>query len=335
MFGTDDVIYVPEGKSLVFDDVYHWKRYKLDVRRYGIRMRPDAFEEVSGRMRAALEIVKVSPRFTEHAAQISQNTEEMIRDFARITGQATGRLPESLRDVIRGGSADWWLRISDLPAESFFEEDYERDAHSEASSAPHFTYGLVHIAQLDGLDVELAGEGQDIEGFPFAIDVPEQGLTRWTIPPSEPLSLIHEFCGAHGASSRGNTVNIDTHGNVAESHQFCTPIGRVGSKAFATLYFHHSTPGAEKVVGRIADDMLFPTAEMLEKSKFQLTKEGPVFRIYEREGDVVHLYSQLAGKETEGVETMPPIMLVASAAGQHDPMHRAELFDAIMQTVGK
>ena len=263
MFGTNDVIYVPENHFLVFDDVYHWKRYKLDVRHFGVRIRPGAFEEVKGRMTAALDLVKASPRFTEIFPQVNRNSEQILRDLTGISGHAHGKFENSLDDIFRGGTPGWWIQMSDLPAESFFEDDYEREVESEASSAPYFTFGSVKVAQLDGLEVQLSGEGED--ELPFVIDVPDEGLTRWTIPATEPIPLVHEFCGSHGVSAFGKTTNIDTYGNIAEHHQFCTPIGRVGEKAFATLYFHYSIPSAERVVSKIADELLFPIADVLEK----------------------------------------------------------------------
>ena len=38
MFGTDDVIYVPEDGVLTFDDLYRWRRFKIDTHRFGVRV---------------------------------------------------------------------------------------------------------------------------------------------------------------------------------------------------------------------------------------------------------------------------------------------------------
>lgn len=347
MFGTDDVIYVPEGQPLVFDDVYGWKRYKIDVRHFGLRVRPGAFEEIATRVRSVLGIMRSSPRFAENFGQIDANANQMLRDLTAAAGHGHEALPGKLIDVVRADSASWWIRVSDLPAESFFDEDYEREIGAAGNSTPHFTYGNVKIAQLDGLDIALTGEGEAPtpeekaagmdtgSPLPFSIDVPEGGIQRFTMPPHEPLALVREFCGMHGNSAYGHTMNVTTMGDIAESHQFCTPLGRLGSKLYATIYFHATFPVAAKVMGKIPETRLFDYADLLEKSGFQLIKEGGAFRIYEREGgDVVHLYANLAGKETEGVETMPPVLLVAQAAGQFDPMQRGELFEAIVDTMG-
>lgn len=335
MFGTDDVIYVPETAQLVFDDVYHWKRYKFDVKNFGVRVRPSAFETIAGKMRSALNIIEASPRFTDSIHQIRENNQTMIGELTQITGQTGDSLTSELADTIRGGKATWWVQITDLPAESFFSEDYETDAHAFGETTPHPTYGSVKISQLDGLEVHLSGEEKDEFGepdWPFIIDVPKNGLTRWTMPAKQPLPLVDEYCGVHGVSAFGRTVNVDTNGNLGENHQFCTPLGRAGS-LYATLYIHLSLNGPEKIMGRIKEKSLMPIADLLEKSGFVKELEGPCHRIYDRDGDVIHLYSQLPGKETEGVETMPPFMLVAAANGQHDPYSRADLFEAIKETL--
>ena len=89
------------------------------------------------------------------------------------------------------------------------------------------------------------------------------------------------------------------------------------------------------VMGKLREVQVGPLLEMLELSKFELVGKGPTHRIYARNGDVVHVYSGLAGKETEGTDTMPPFLLVTSASGESDPLHRADLFDAITQQLAR
>lgn len=327
MFGTNDVIYVPAGQPLVFDDVYRWKRFKIDIDQLGLRIRPGAFEEVATKMRAALEIVRHSPRFVDSAMQISQNTDGFLRDLATHAGAAEEPIQASFAERLKANQASWWLRISDLPGESFFEEDYERRAKTIPNPLPHHTYGSVSIAQLDGLDVPLSGDDED--GSPFSIDTPENGgVTRWSIVPTEPLALVHEYCGEHGASANGRTVNVSTLGELTEAHQFCTPMARLGS-LYVTLYFHYIVGSHGRVIGRIPETALEHYLAVVKHSGFALANEGPTWRIFQRDGDVLHFYSGLAGKEVEGVETIPPFMLVTRSGDSDDPLLRAELFEAV------
>lgn len=335
MFGTDDVIYVPEGSQLIFDDVYHWRRVKFDIRNAGLHVRPAAVEHISGNMRAALGLVMKSPRFSDSAAQIRLNAEEILRDIAATAGSPGSVTPGSLPAETRNESAHWWVRVTDLPAESFHGEDYERPARPPVDAIPHFTYGTVEIAQLDGLHVPLHAEDLGEEEHPFSLELPARGgITRWTIPPTEPLPLVREFCGVHGASAHGRTINITTNATIPDSHQFCTPLGTVGQRLHATLCFHFSFPMEARVMARLADGKAAACRALLEQSGFGVAGEGPFHRIYEREGDVVHFYQGLEGKEAEGVPTMPTFFIVAAAGGNCDPMNRGALFEAIREACG-
>ncbi len=332
MFGTDDVIYVPEGAQLLFDDVYRWRRFRLDVRTFGLRLAAAGLEHTRERMERALVRVKESPRFADSALQIAVNTGIMLEDLAAASAPDTGGESGSLSGFFRTGDVRWWVRLTDLPAESFFDEDYERPAVAAPGALAYRTYGTVHIAQLDGLDLHLVRDGNGAE--PLCIDVPEPGgLGRFTLPPDQPLALVREYCGVHGASAYGHTLNVNTHAAIPEDHQFCTPLGRVGGKLFATLYVLYRHPVESEVLGQIPEDALPAAIELLETSGFALLSQGRRFRIYAREGDVVHLYAGLDGKESEGVREMPAFLLVAQAGGQFDPMNRGALFEGIRDTL--
>jgi len=332
MFGTNDVVYVPEGECLLLDDVQRWQRIRMDTRRYGLRIRPAAFEEVVVRMRAAMDLCRASSRFSGDVARLSSATDAMIADLAATTGSANGEQMGSLADTARCEGAIWWIRLSDMAPESFHPEDYERDARGTASSTPHLVFGAANITALDGLEIDMPGDQE--EGLPFAVDTPaEDGLVREELPPLEPLALVHEFCGAHGSSAHGHTVNITSEGRVATAHQFCTPIGRVGGGLLATLYTYYPTPSGPEVVARLSRPELIRTAKLLEGSQFQAVSEGPTWRIYRNSGDIVHLYDGLEGKESEGAANLPALMIVAAAGGQRDQEIRAELLRAIRETV--
>jgi hypothetical protein len=332
MFGTNDVVYVPEGKELIFDDVYRWKRFKLNVHQFGLRIRPVACENTSDKIRGALELCGNSPRFKDSIEQIKDNTKQIISDLAGHAGQVQGSLFGSLPHFFQSEKSIWWVHLSDLPGESFYEEDYENNISSPTQITPYETFGLMKIAQLDLLNIELVKDEEN--KFPLAIDTPEEnGLTRWTIPPTEPLHLVKEFCGVHGVSANGRTINIDSKAAIPEGHQFCTPLGILGKKIFATLYVNYDITPADPVTMVLTDKQLEVVQKNLEDSDFKLVHTGPTWRILEREGDVVHLYSGLAGKETEGVETMPHFLLVVSSGGSFDPAMRNELLEAIKQTL--
>lgn len=332
MFQTEDLIFVPEDSVLILDDVYHWRRLKFDVRRYGIRLRATAFDEVVDRVRGAQRLVEKSPRFAETHGGIIAKSNGHLQRLAQLSGAGDSQYVGELVGDLRNSGARWWLQIGDVPAESFFPEDYERELQPVADATPYFTFGSVRFSELDGLEVPLSGEGE--EGMPFALDVPTQGgLTRWTMPAEEPLALIREYCGARGVSAHGRSVNIDTLGDVASLHQFCTPLGRIGPELFVTLYCHYPVQVEAPILGRLRDDKVLEYARLLELSSYQLHNEGPTHRVYVRESDVVHLYCGLPGHESEGLGNVPSFLLVAKCAGQSDPLHRAELYEAIREAI--
>lgn len=334
MFGTDDLIYVPEGGKLSLYDVYWWRRLELDVRRAGLRMKASAFDFLSGRMRGTLEIVRESERLRDMAPKVEENVNTMVRDLAARSGALAGIDPGNFSTECRNPSAKMWVTLSDLPAETFHGDDYERSADCDGVFTPFHTYGNVKVAQLDSLEVAISGEEEEVGELPFSIDFPgKDGITLTAPSPLEPLPLVEEFCGVHGASSRGNTVNIDTHGKIPDYHQFCTPLGTLGNHLYCTLYFYLAFSPQARVAGPIRPERLQNFPELMERSGFQVASQGSKHQIFQRNGDVIHLYRDLDGKETEGVPTMQPLLVVACAGGLFDPMQRSELFDAILESL--
>lgn len=334
MFGTNDIIYVPEGEQLLFDDVYRWRRFAFDVGKLGLRVRTVAFEQIAERIRGALEVLSHNKRFAERAQSVAARTDGMIHDLSLLAGGIQGELPGTFKELMQSQDAAWWVRLSDHPAESFDAEDYEHTVHVlPGDCTPHMTYGLVNIAQLDDLDLQFADD--DEYGLPFAIDVPHQGgLTISSIPPLEPLPLVREFCGVHGVSAFGRTVNMSTLADIVQGHEFSTPMGRIGGGLFATLYIHYGVAAEAPVIAKLREEHVGEYLRLLERSQFAIRSSGPNWRILEREGDIVHLYLGLPGKESEGIDFIPPCLLVAAAAGQFDPMLRSELLEAIRETAG-
>lgn len=326
MFGSDNLVYTPQGQRLILDDVYRWQRFEFDIHRFGLRVRSTAFDDISLRVRALLETISASQRFEGNAEELAAEVNAALAGLASMAGGLEGEFRGSLRDVLGTDEGAWWVRISDGPAESYHADDYERAITPPPNARPHLLYGNVRIDKLEGCEIELPG---DEEGLPFALDIPAQdGTTRAPIPVLEPLPLIDEFCGTNGVSARGRTVNINARGEVSASHEFCTPLGTIEGGLFATLYLHLSQRTIDRVAAPLKRPHLPRVIALLERSHFKLANEGNLFRIYERDGDIIHLYDGLEGKESEGSHTMPPLLLVAQAGGLHEAALRADLLEA-------
>jgi hypothetical protein len=323
MFGTDNLVYVPEGSPLVMDNVYTWTRSRLDVLQFGVKVRPAAVETVAARVRHAAASAD---------AAVASFADRLLAEIATHAGSANSGVRGALRAELDNDTAVWWLRLTDRPAESWHEDDYERLIPPTAAGTEFLTFGSVEVSALDGLEVSLSGDDPE-QGMPFSIEVPpSDGIVHGPMPVDEPLALIHEFCGVNGVSSRGHTINLTTRGAVPEYHQFCLPLGRIGTTLLATLYIHVNTPAAERIVEPLSHAHLMRCIDLLERSRFERIAEGNLFRIYRRGGDVIHVYTSLDGKESEGVDTMPPLALVAMAGGGFEPAARAELLQSLLET---
>lgn len=331
MFGSEDVIYVPEGGLLRFHDVYGWKRYSLDVRRFGLHIRPFAFEEVAGRARSAQEVLLKVARFSQRGSELQARTDALLRGLAGYGAGSDDGDHRRLSQFLGLGHSAAWLRVTDGAAESFHEDDYERVVTSPDLYARYGLYGSVEVSHLDNLEVQLPGDGE--EGLPFMLDVPSGGLVAEPMPVDQPLPLLEEFCGAGGASSRGNSINLQPDGQVAPNHQFCTPLGRVSETLFATLYFNHNLTVAERVSARLRREAFGPLMQILERSRFAVIDGGDHHRIYARKGDVVHLYQGLPGREAAGSPFLPPLLFVAQCAGETTPEARADLLQVLLETL--
>lgn len=328
MFGTNDLIYVPEGEALEFHDVQQWRRVRIDTRKIGLRIRPGAFDDVAVRMRGAAALLAKAPKKGADSELQSQRMEKMLADLALHGGQVQETYFGAFASDIGYPRASWWVRISDGPAESFHQDDYEQSVPHPLGATPYLTYGTVAIASLDDLLVDLAEDEE--EGLPFALDVPAGALLVEPMAPAEPLPLVREFCGVHGVSAFGRTVNVEASGNIPTTHQFCTPLGRIGDGLFVTLYVYTEQVVQGAVVEPVGRSMIPAVQRVLETSRFEMVGEGSLWRIFQRGGDVVHLYLGLEGKEAEGHDEIPGLVVVAQAAGQRDPLHRSELLEAIV-----
>ncbi len=331
MTETSNIIYVPEDRNLTIYDIYNWKKIEIPVHQMGMRVRPHALEEISDSLRSALDRCRQSDKFAEEAESLTAETEALLKSLAEKSGYAKGQFTINLEQLISPAVAKQWITLSDTPEESFFEEDYETPLQSDTEIEVLETYGNLRVNALDQFDLDLPSHEE--EGNPFALDIPRKNSIKISdINASTPLPLIDEFCGAEGVSSSGNTVNIDTFGKVTEDHTFKAPIGRLGKSWYVTLNFYLGIEKKAEVCRSVTLANMPRIVDLLEKSNFEVKGKGDMFRIFERDEDIVHLYIGLPGKESLGATEVPPFVLVARAGGEADPLIRSELLEAILNT---
>src|SRR5690606_34786520 len=93
------------------------------------------------------------------------------------------------------------------------------------------------------------------------------------------------------------------------------PMGRIGEKAYATLYFSQNTEKEFQVVERLARNEAKAALAKLERNGFNVQREGTGWRIFQREHDIIHFYEELEGRESAGIGRLPAFLLAASANG--------------------
>lgn len=324
-FETRNLAFVPPGGMLRIVDVAGWRRIELDSTGATVVLRDPGLALVEAELDRAVE--RAERRKAEGAKALEEA--RAARDRVLFDLRACEGPDEGVRPAPGGPGAEgmlWWVRLSDTPGESFHEEDYDeaRAFDGEADAFP--VYGSLGLAALGGLEVALPGAGADA---PMWLVAPRAGERVAPLDPLEPLPLVHEFCGAQGVSSRGASVNIDCRGAIAAEHMGAVPLRRLGDSIFATLYFHLSVELPAELAWSPGPKALQALAAVLGRSRFEVADKGPRHTIVRRSGDVVHLYTGLEGRESDGVPTMPPLLVVAMAGGSTDPMARADLLEQI------
>lgn len=319
-FGTENLIFVPSGGRLRVHDLYHGRVLDLDVLHSGLAMRPVAFQQLEMRATEKLQSPrkKPRPRTADHRMAVTRFVESL-----RTISEPLGR-PE----VITPPDFTLWIRVTDQPAESFFEEDYDEAPDAEPDSAALPLYGTCMITEADDLEIPFPQVGASAA---FELLVPEAGGLSLAEPdPLEPLPLVEEFCGVEGVSSKGHSVNLTIRGEVTGTRLGCLPLRRIGPHAFATLYFSQGFDVEKQVTTVLREPELEALAVVLQRSHFERAASGTGWNVFARSGDVVHLYLGLEGKESVGVRELPPMAYVASAAGGTEPGERARLMSELL-----
>lgn len=330
-FGSDNVIFVPAGSKLRIYDIAGWRLTEIDVMHARIRMRPNAADSFASQFREVLKAMVASKRFTERHADLPMEADKALRALAPQNAPPHSRPVSPIAISEEAGfPIQWWVRIGDIPAETFFAEDY--DEHEGLATGPidsHPLYGAVYLMNFDEFEAPFPGRGEDAA---FAIDLASDGgVTTREIPSLEPLPILDEYCGARGASANGVTVNMTPKGEVEGDHLLCVPMHRIAEDLFATLYIHMTVPTVPRVMATLRTADLPAVAEILGRSGFEITSKTPQFICFMRGGDVVHIYIGVPGKESEGVFMMPPLLVIARAGDTTDMNLRSELLDAIVQ----
>ncbi len=392
MSGTENIIYVPEEHRLFLYDFYEWRRIGIGVHSMRARLRPHAVKEILLKARAAhdeyLESVggEVPPGFQDSA----------LDDFLRSlvdAAQAAESANSSISGIHVSAAAEYlaeraapailtlWVRMSDAPVESFFEEDYDPSpdfsganespshkadalcsggmagAHKSAnftgkkcaetpsqqgssnalSASPLIalpTFGSIVFQSLDGAEAALPETGEK-SAFLLVMNS-TGGIDAEPLDPLQPLPILGEYCGLRGASNQGNAANYTLESQLTSERAGCVPLHRIGERAFATLYFHFCTPIHYDILIRVRGRRLELAERKIAALGYELAESGDRFRIWRRGNpaskcDVLHVYFDLPGRESEDVSVLPPFVIAVQAQGSFNPGLRSRLIRELVR----
>lgn len=328
-FGTSNVCWVPEGQPLRFIDLQRWAEWRLDLQFWRVALAPGLIESLCDRAAEGIELCRgravESPRLEE--------TIERAGGFLATLGESVEETPRSMSriELPLGPVTSIWVRVSDAPLESFFQEDYaeqERDGGESVALIP--VSGALALPECDEFEIPLLAERQ--EGFALLVPghdpIAEYPLAVDRFPP-----MFDEFCGASGNSNQGKMINIGLNGRIARENPVATPLGLLSpGDGYATLYFHFETDTEHTVLSPVPAKHLGQIEESLGKQGFERVARNGRNQIWRRDDDWLHCIWNAPGLESEEVPALPPFIIAARAEGSRDSALREALLGAVLQT---
>ncbi len=328
-FGSENVAFVPAGSLLRVFDLTKWKVLHLDTTRMQICLRKKYHEDLKKELD---EIRKLVVKDAENRDAADEDKSTIARFWTEVAEMKEFPSSLVLPPIPFGDSNLIWVRLSSDPAESFFIEDYTEAAKEPATETfTHNTYGSCNLKLSTDQEVPFPNEVDPA----FLLQIPRVGgIWVEDFDPHEPVPLIHEFCGANGASSSGWSINITPGAEIAQTHQVCAPLRELNESVFQTLYFQFETREEHQFMRRLSPKGLKNAPGRFQEHGFNVFSEGKNYAIYSRDGgDIVHLYWDLQGHEVQGIDVMPAFMLVVQSEHSFDAEAREQLLKQLLRPI--
>jgi hypothetical protein len=324
-FGTSNICWVPDGQCFRFIDLLRWTEWRLDLDRWQLTVAPRAVEHLVNTARHGFNEIRKHVTGPTEALDRGERLIESLQSLIAPT-------PDDLADLHlpTGPLAALWVRISDVPLESFFDEDYRPVPEGVESFACLPAIGALSLPECDELEVPLVGEMDEnfsvlTPGYDFVAEYP---LALDRIPP-----ILDEYCGLLGNSNQGKMVNLTLEGRVAGENPVAVPLHRLDERAaYATLYLHFASASDSTVLLPLQHGHRSRVETSLMEQGFECVQREGENRVWQRGQDWVHTVWDAPGPECEGVTTLPPMIAVAQADGSRDPALREALLAAILRT---
>lgn len=326
-FGTSNICWVPEGEVFHFIDLHHWAQWRIDLDLWRIALAPAGIAHLRESAREGFALCRT--RFKGDAEALA--AVEQGEHFVASLPETLSDLPEQAADLAlpQGPLTSLWLRLSDVPLESFYPEDYRSVPETVESHGVLPSVGALTLPGCDELEIPLLGEG---DARFFLLTPTLDCVAEYPLPHDRPPPILEEFCGYLGNSNRGRMVNLRLEGGIATENPVAIPLFRLAEReGFATLYLHFSTPPEPTVLAPLRPSQAARVETSLTAQGFDRTFSAGRNIVFQRGGDCLHALWDLPGLESEDQPALPPILLAARAQGSRDPLLREALLTAALQ----
>lgn len=324
-FETDNIFYVPEGGMLRIFDLYDWRIFSLDVHNFRLYLNTRYRGDIKKKANEAYRRAIAKKTYSSQKKQIRPKLKEFFNSLEVASAPAKQNL--LLQRIFAPQQANFWMRLSDSPLESFFPDDYQRRQPTPRPLNVLPLYGSLIFSTLGDYELMLPQEDYDQA---FLLDVPPStGISVSRLPADQLLPIDNEFCGSFGYSNKGNLITYTKSSEISTENLCCIPLYRIHDTLYATLYLHLQTPVKYDVIIKLPERVLPTLHNLFAEHGFHRIHERNGNTIYRRQDDVLHLYKNVAGRESLGRRFLVPFILLVQKNGTHNPDERSKLIDEL------
>ncbi len=324
-FETDNIFYVPEGGRLRIYDLYHWRIVSIDVHNFRLYLNTTYLADIKKKVTEAYRRSIAKRSHTSREEKVRSKLKEFFNSLEVASAPAEQNL--LLQRIFAPQQATFWVRLSDGPLESFFPDDYQHSQPTPRTLNMFPLYGSLVFSALGDYEFTLPQEHYDQA---FLLDVPPTtGITVCDLPADQLLPIDNEFCGSFGYSNKGNLITYTQSSEISTENLCCIPLYRIRSSLYATLYLHLQTSVKYDVIIKLPERVLPTLHNLFAEHGFHRIHEQNGNAIYRRQGDVLHVYENVAGKESLGSRFLAPFILLVQKNGTHHPGERSTLIDEL------
>ena len=318
-FESENIFYVPEGEMLTYYDIFKWRKILFNTLKFKVKMNRFRKQIIYERITENLEIIR-SENLSEYEEKKGKlkGFLENISFFDQENTILTD--PNTLKNFV---DISFWVRISDTPLESYFEEDYLDGVVSEKEYFNLPIVGGIPLSSLNDFEMNFFDNELDI-----ILQIPKKhGIILKPLEVNEFLPITDEFCGYFGTSNIGNLINYDLSGKIAKENLCCSPISQKEKNLYHTLYFQIKTDSQYDLLKTVNPNK---AVERLKNLRFRVVKEERRAIVFLRNDDIVHLYTDCPGVEYSDYPVVPTFLIAVQSKGSYEPKDRELLMKEIL-----